>query len=52
MLPGWLSEHLKVLEAFPNVGAVTGFYIKQRVGMSSDPTLDWARSYELKHPNW
>ncbi len=49
-LPGWLSEHLKVLEAFPNVGAVTGFYIKQRVGMSSDSTLDWARSYELKHP--
>ena len=41
-LPGWLGEHLKVLDAFPNVGAVTGFYIRQRVAMSSESTLAFA----------
>ena len=30
-LPGWLGEHLKIIDTFPNVGAVTGFYIRQRV---------------------
>ncbi|QRN82430.1 glycosyltransferase family 2 protein [Chloroflexota bacterium] len=38
-LPGWLGEHLKIIDAFPNVGAVTGFYIRQRVAMSSESTL-------------
>lgn len=41
-LPGWLGEHLKVLDTFPNVGAVTGFYIRQRVAMSSESTLAFA----------
>ena len=40
-LPGWLGAHLKVIDTFPNVGAVTGFYIRQRVAMSSDSTLDF-----------
>ena len=38
-LPGWLSAHLKIIDTFPKVGAVTGFYIKQRVAMSSESTL-------------
>ncbi len=38
-LPGWLGEHLKIIDTFPNVGAVTGFYIRQRVAMSSNSTL-------------
>ncbi|MFZ3070225.1 MAG: glycosyltransferase family A protein [Anaerolineaceae bacterium] len=41
-LPGWLPAHLEVLDTFPNVGAVTGFYIRQRVVMSSDTTLKYA----------
>jgi len=41
-LPGWLEAHLEVLDTFPNVGAVTGFYIKQRVAMSSESTLKFA----------
>lgn len=41
-LPGWLGEHLKVIDTFPNVGAVTGFYIRQRVAMSSESTLAFA----------
>jgi hypothetical protein len=33
-----------VLDTFPNVGAVTGFYIRQRVVMSSESTLAWAKA--------
>ena len=43
-MKGWLPAHLAVLDSFPNVGAVTGFYIRQRVVMSSDSTLAWAAS--------
>jgi len=43
-LKGWLPAHLAVLDTFPNVGAVTGFYIRQRVVMSSDNTLAWAEN--------
>lgn len=41
-LPGWLGEHLKIIDTYPNVGAVTGFYIRQRVAMSSASTIAWA----------
>ncbi len=41
-LPGWLKAHLAVIDTFPNVGAVTGFYIRQRVAMSSDSTVAFA----------
>ncbi len=47
---GWLDEHLRVLDGYPNVGAVTGFYIKQRVGMSSEKTLEWVKAYEETNP--
>lgn len=50
-LPGWLPEHLRVLDTYPNVGAVTGFYIKQRVAMSSDQTLAWVKALEEKDPS-
>jgi glycosyltransferase involved in cell wall biosynthesis len=38
-LPGWLNAHLEIIDHFPNVGAVTGFYVRQRVAMSSESTL-------------
>lgn len=41
-LPGWLQAHLQVLDTFPNVGAVTGFYVRQRVRLSSSATVNWA----------
>ncbi len=41
-LPGWLSAHLEVIDTYPNVGAVTGFYIRQRVGLSSESTVKFA----------
>jgi len=46
-LKGWLPEHLRVLDTFPNVGAVTGFYIKQRVAMSSVRTLEWVETAQV-----
>jgi len=49
-LPGWLPKHLQVLDTYPNIGAVTGFYIKQRVVMSSESTLKWVQQYEKDHP--
>lgn len=45
-LPGWLPAHLQILDTYPNIGAVTGFYIKQRVDMSSEKTLEWAKEAE------
>jgi glycosyltransferase involved in cell wall biosynthesis len=47
-LPGWLSEHLKIIDTYPNVGAVTGFYIRQRVAMSSESTLAFANQSEIQ----
>lgn len=50
-LPGWLPKHLEILDTYPNVGAVTGFYIKQRVVMSSESTLKWVEELEKEHPD-
>jgi len=30
-LPGWLPEHLKLLETYPKAGLVTGFYIRSHM---------------------
>ena len=46
-LPGWLGEHLKIIDTYPNVGAVTGFYIRQRVAMGSASTIAWAEQSGL-----
>ncbi|MDY6846554.1 MAG: glycosyltransferase family A protein [Chloroflexota bacterium] len=41
-LPGWLGRHLEIIDTFPKVGAVTGFYIRERVALSSESTLAFA----------
>lgn len=46
-LPGWLGKHLEILDTFPKVGAVTGFYIRQRVAMSSESTLIFVNQPEV-----
>ncbi len=46
-LPGWLKAHLEIIDTFPNVGAVTGFYIRQRVVMGSDSTVAFANQAEI-----
>jgi hypothetical protein len=38
-LPGWLPEHLKLLETYPRVGLVTGFYIRSHMRYGTQ-TLD------------
>ncbi len=30
-LPGWLDAHLKIMETYPHVGLVTGFYIRSHL---------------------
>lgn len=47
-LPGWLGKHLEIIDTFPNVGAVTGFYIRQRVAMSSTSTLQFANQPDIE----
>ena len=46
--PGWLGQHLAIIDTFPNVGAVTGFYIRQRVAMSSTSTLAFANRPDIQ----
>jgi len=47
-LPGWLGKHLEIIDTYPNVGAVTGFYIRQRVAMSSESTLAFVNQPEIE----
>lgn len=47
-LPGWLEAHLEIIDTFPNVGAVTGFYIRQRVVMSSESTVKFANQPDIE----
>lgn len=47
-LLGWLGAHLEIIDSFPKVGAVTGFYIRQRVAMSSESTLIFANRDDVQ----
>jgi len=47
-LPGWLRKHLEIIDTFPNVGAVTGFYIRERVALSSESTLAFANQPDVE----
>ena len=42
-LPGWLDEHMKIMEAFPQVGMATGFYIRSHMSYGIQSTLKFAR---------
>jgi glycosyltransferase involved in cell wall biosynthesis len=44
MLPGWLERHLQVIDTYPNVGAVTGMYIKPHMREGISSTLAFANS--------
>ncbi len=41
-LPGWLDRHLAVLDTYPDVGAVTGMYIKSHMREGIASTLRFA----------
>ena len=47
-LPGWLERHLQVLDTFPNVGAVSGMYIKSHMKEGVQSTLEFAQSGDVK----
>ena len=42
-LPGWLDAHLKIMETFPQVGLVTGFYIRSHLRYATQTIEDFAR---------
>ncbi len=48
LLPDWLERHLEVIDTYPNVGAVTGMYIKPHMKEGISSTLDFAKSSEVK----
>ncbi|MBA4419972.1 MAG: hypothetical protein C0391_02380 [Anaerolinea sp.] len=47
-LPGWLDAHLRILETFPQVGLVTGFYIRSQMSMSMDATLAFSSREDVQ----
>jgi glycosyltransferase involved in cell wall biosynthesis len=38
-LPGWLETHLKIIDTYPDVGMVTGFYIRPHMSYGNDSAL-------------
>ncbi|MCD6356354.1 MAG: glycosyltransferase family 2 protein, partial [Anaerolineaceae bacterium] len=47
-LPGWLERHLEVIDVYPDVGAVTGTYIKSHMKMSVESTIKFAGRPDVK----
>ena len=41
--PGWLEAHLEIIRAFPKIGAVSGWPIRNSFGWGVDFTLKWAK---------
>ena len=51
-LPGWLERHLEVIDTYPNVGAVTGMYIKPHMKEGISSTLKFAESRWRQSGTW
>jgi glycosyltransferase involved in cell wall biosynthesis len=47
-LPGWLDTHLKIIETYPNVGMVTGFYIRPHMTYANESALKFAAQPDVK----
>lgn len=41
-LPGWLETHLKIIDTFPDVGMVTGFYIRPHMSYGNESAKKFA----------
>jgi hypothetical protein len=41
-LPGWLETHLKIIDTYPRVGAVTGFYIRPHMRYGNESAFRFA----------
>ncbi len=46
-LPGWLERHLEVLDTYPEVGLVTGMYIKPHMKEGISSTLRFAERKDV-----
>lgn len=44
---GWLERHLQILETYPKVGMVTGFYIRSQLNWSIRSTLVFAEQPDV-----
>lgn len=47
-LPGWLERHLQVLDIFPDVGLISGMYIKPHMKEGIQSTLKFSQSKGVK----
>lgn len=47
-LPGWLERHLEVMDTYPNVGAVTGMYIKPHMKEGVSSTLKFSDGSDVQ----
>jgi len=47
-MPGWLDAHLEILQTFPKVGMVTGFYIRSQLNWSIESTLAFAQNPDVE----
>lgn len=46
-LPGWLERHLQVIDTYPNVGSVTGMYIKPHMKEGVSATLKFSERTDV-----
>jgi len=47
-LPGWLKRHLEVIDTYPDVGAVTGMYIKPHMKEGVETTMRFAARQDVE----
>ncbi|NTV37951.1 MAG: glycosyltransferase family 2 protein [Anaerolineales bacterium] len=47
-LPGWLETHLKVIDTYPGVGMVTGFYIRPHMSYGNESALRFAEQSDVE----
>jgi glycosyltransferase involved in cell wall biosynthesis len=47
-LPGWLDAHLKIMETYPMVGLVTGFYIRSHLRYGTQSIEAFARQPDVE----
>ena len=42
-MPGWLEKHLEIMDCYPKVGMITGFYIRSRVASALNATMAFSQ---------
>jgi hypothetical protein len=47
-LPGWLDAHLQIMETFPSVGLVTGFYIRSHLRYGTQSIEAFAKQPDVQ----